>query len=166
MPRSPQNALTPVFHDGYVFVACGHSSGGSLFKIDLASRGATLVWHRKDLDNCHGGAVLVEGNLYGCGCRQGGKSFYCVDFLSGATHQLDKTLGKVGITCAEGMLYCLNHRGRMFLLAMKPEGFEIVSQFDLDKKPDNSYLAHPVVCGGRLYLRCADDLYAYDISRK
>jgi outer membrane protein assembly factor BamB len=166
VPRSPQNALTPVFHDGYVFVACGHSSGGSLFKIDLAGHGATLVWHRKDLDNCHGGAVLVEGNLYGCGCRQGGKSFYCVDFLSGATHQLDKTLGKVGITCAEGMLYCLNHRGRMFLLAMKPEGFEIVSQFDLDKKPDNSYLAHPVVCGGRLYLRCADDLYAYDIRRK
>ena len=40
VPRSPQNALTPVFHNGYVFVACGHSSGGTVLKIDPPSRGA------------------------------------------------------------------------------------------------------------------------------
>jgi outer membrane protein assembly factor BamB len=163
VPRSPQNALTPVFHDGYVFVACGHSSGGTLLKIDPDARSATIVWHRKDLDNCHGGAVLVDGKLYGCGCRQGGKSFYCVDFLTGESRQMNKTLGKVGITCADGMIYCLNHRGRVSLLAITPRGFDIVSQFDLEKKPDNTYLAHPVICGGRLYLRCDADLYAYDI---
>ena len=79
---------------------------------------------------------------------------------------MDKTLGKVGITCADGMLYCLNHRGRVSLLAIAPQGFNIVSQFDLAKRPDNTYLAHPVVCGGRLYLRCDDDLYVYDIRAK
>ena len=163
VPKSPQNALTPVFHDGYVFVACGHSSGGTLFKIDLPSRGATEVWHRDDLDNCHGGAILVDGKLYGCGCRQGGKNFYCVDFLTGETRKLDKTLGKVGISWADGMLYCLNHQGMMYLLAVTPDGFEIASQFDLGKKPANSYLAHPVVCGGRLYLRCDQQLFVYDI---
>ena len=166
VPRSPQNALTPVFHDGYVFVACGHSSGGSLLKIDPDTRSAALVWHRKDLDNCHGGAIFLDGKLYGCGCRQGGKNFYCVDFLTGADRQMDKTLGKVGITCADGMLYLLNHRGRVSLLAITAKGFDIVSQFDLEKRPDNTYLAHPVVCGGRLYLRCDDDLYAYDIRAK
>ena len=71
---------------------------------------AATVWYRKDLDNCHGGAILVDGKLFGCGCRQGGKNFYCVDFLTGETQKLDKTLGKVGITCADGMLYCLNHQ--------------------------------------------------------
>jgi outer membrane protein assembly factor BamB len=166
VPRSPQNALTPVFHDGYVFVACGHSSGGTVLKIDLKSRSASTVWYRKDLDNCHGGAILVDGKLYGCGCRQGGKSFYCVDFLTGETRKLDKTLGKVGITCAEEMLYCLNHQGMMSLVAITPDGFEIVSQFDLGKRPANSYLAHPVICGGRLYLRCDQRLWAYDIRAK
>ena len=166
IPRSPQNALTPVFHDGYVFVACGHSSGGTVLKIDLHSRSASTVWYRRDLDNCHGGAILTDGKLYGTGCRQGGKNFYCVDFLSGETVKLDGTLGKVGITAAEGMLYCLNHRGTMSLLAMTPDGFDVVSQFDLEKRPPNSYLAHPVVCGGRMYLRCHEQLFVYDIRAR
>ncbi len=166
VPKSPQNALTPVFHDGYVFVACGHWSGGAVMKIDPETRSATTVWYRKDLDNCHGGAVLVDGKLFGCGCRMGGKNFYCVDFLTGQTHKLDKTLGKVGITCADGMLYCLNHRGIVSLLEITPGGFEIASQFDLGKRPDNTYLAHPVVCGGRLYVRCEQELFAFDIRAK
>jgi outer membrane protein assembly factor BamB len=163
VPKSPQNALTPVFRDGYVFVACGHSTGGSLFKIDMESRTAKLVWHREDLDNCHGGALLLGGNLYGCGCRLGGRNFYCVDFLTGQTKKLDKTLGKVGITYADGMIYSLNHQGTMSLLAVTPEGFDIVSQFSLGKRPANTYLAHPVICGGRLYLRCDEQLFAYDV---
>jgi outer membrane protein assembly factor BamB len=163
VPRSPQNALTPVFHNGYVFVACGHSSGGALMRIEPDSRSASTVWYRRDLDNCHGGAVLVDGKLFGCGCRQGGRSFYCVDFLTGKTIKLDRTLGKVGMSYADGMMYCINHQGTMSLLAVTPEGFDIVSQFNLEKKPANSYLAHPVICGGRLYLRCDEDLFAYDI---
>jgi outer membrane protein assembly factor BamB len=135
-------------------------------KIDTDRHTATTVWYRKDLDNCHGGAILLDGKLFGCGCRLGGKNFYCVDFLTGKTRQLDATLGKVGITAADGMIYCLNHRGTMSLLAVTPEGFRIVSQFELGKRPENSYLAHPVVCGGRLYLRCDQDLFAYTIAEK
>ena len=163
VPKSPQNALTPVYQDGYIFVACGHSSGGTVFKVSPDSRTTEQVWYRKDLDNCNGGAVLVDGKLFGCGCRQGGKNFYCVDFLTGRTIQLDKSLGKVGISCADGMLYCLNHQGIMSLLAVTPTGFEIVSQFDLGRRPANTYLAHPVICGGRLYLRHEQHLSVYDI---
>jgi hypothetical protein len=61
------------------------------------------------------------------------------------------------------MIYCINHQGTMSLLAITPDGFEIVSQFNLGKRPANSYLAHPVVCGGRLYLRSDQDLFVYDI---
>ncbi len=166
VPKSPQNALTPVYHDGYVFVACGHSTGGTLFRIDQDAGTARVVWHRQDLDNCHGGALLIEGKLFGCGCRSGGRHFYCVDFLTGRSLKLDRSLGKVGITAADGMIYALGHRGTMSLVAVTPEGFEIVSQFELPKRPDNTYLAHPVVCGGRLYLRCEHNLLAYDIRAK
>jgi outer membrane protein assembly factor BamB len=166
VPRSPQNALTPLFRDGYVFVACGHSSGGSLFRIDPDNRNATVVWHRQDLDNCHSGTLLIGEKLFGCACRQGGRHFYCVDYLTGQTIKLDRSLGKVGITYADGMIYCLNHQGTMSLLAVTADGFEIISQFHLERKPANSYLAHPVVCGGRLYLRCDEDLFVYDIADK
>jgi outer membrane protein assembly factor BamB len=163
VPASPQNALTPVYEDGYVFVACGHSSGGMVFRIGPDSRSAQQVWYRKDLDNCHGGAVLIDGKLFGCGCRAGGKSFYCVEFRTGKTIKLDKSLGKVGISAAGDMLYCINHRGIMYLVAVTPGGFDVVSQFNVGKKPDNTYLAHPVIVGGRLYLRCEQSLLVYDV---
>lgn len=163
VPTSPQNALTPVFHDGCVFVSCGHSSGGTLLKIDPASHSASVVWHRTDMDDCHSGALLVDGRLYGCACRLGGKNFHCLDFTTGQTIKLDETMSKVGITCADGMIYALNHQGTMYLMAITPSGFEQAGRFELGKKPANSYLAHPVVCGGRLYIRCDQELYAYDI---
>jgi outer membrane protein assembly factor BamB len=166
VPTSPQNATTPVYHDGHVFVACGHLTGGTLFKIDADRRTATEVWWRKNLDNCHGGVLLIDGKLYGCGCRLGGKLFYCADFRTGEIKQSDTTLSKVAITAADGMLYCLNHRGRMSLLEITPDGFRIASQFDLPKKPDNSYLAHPVICNGKLYLRYEQHLYVYDVRMR
>jgi len=72
-------------------------------------------------------------------------------------------MGKTGITFADGMIYALNFQGTMRLLAVTPDGFEQVSRFELERKPVNSYLAHPVVCGGRMYIRCGDDLHAYDV---
>ena len=163
VPRSPQNALTPVFHDGYVFIACGHGSGGTLLKIDPAARTASTVWHREDIDDCHSGALLVDGKLFGCACRVSGRHFYFVDFLTGNTIKLDETMGKVGITYSDGRIYALNHQGTMYLLNITDDGFDIASQFEIKKKPTNSYLAHPVVCGERLYIRCDEDLYAYDV---
>ena len=132
--------------------------------LDPEAKTAKTVWFRRDLDNCHGGALLIDGMLFGCGCRAGGKNFYCVDFLTGETIKLDDTLGKVGITAADGRLYCLNHRGTMSLLEVTKKGFEVVSLFELARKPPNYYLAHPVVCGGRLYLRGGPDLFVYDIK--
>jgi outer membrane protein assembly factor BamB len=162
-PRSPQNALTPLYHDGFVFVACGHLTGGRLLRISPDSSKVELVWHRDDLDNCHNGSMLVDGKLFGAACRQGGRHFYCVDFLTGETIQLDDTLGKVGITLADGMLYCLNHQGTLSLVAVQPDGFEIVSQFSLGKRRPNTYLAHPVVCDGRLYIRHEEHVSVYDV---
>jgi hypothetical protein len=155
-----------VFYDGQVFVACGHWSGGTVLKIDPEAKTASTVWFRKELDNCHGGTMLIDGRLYGSACRLGGKDFYCVDFLTGKSIKADATLGKLGLTMADGMLYCLNHQGTVSLLEITPDGFRIASQFDLKRRPANYYLAHPIVCGGRLYLRGGPDLFAYDVRGK
>lgn len=165
-PNVSQNATTPAFRDGYMFVACGHFTGGSLLKINDDLRGVTEVWHMRDFDNCHGGVILLGERLYGCGCRLGGKGFYCVDYLSGQTLASDKTLGKVALSYADGMLYALNHEGPLHLLEVKPDGFEIVSQFRLPKKGRGPYISHPVICGGRLYVRYDAYLYCYDIRKQ
>lgn len=158
-----QNATTPVVAGGCVFVAGGHSRGGTLFRIAPdAAGGLPRLWHRKDLDNCHGGAVLLDGRLYTSGCRLGGKDFFCVDWLTGKDIARSAAIGKVAVSCADGRLYCLNERGRMTLLEPTAEGFRTAGQFDLPRG-DGACFAHPVVCGGRLYARWGRNLYCYDI---
>ena len=43
---------------------------------------------------------------------------------------------------------------------------DLVSQFQLPKDGKGPFWAFPVVCGGRLYLRHGEFLYAYDIRLK
>jgi len=44
---------------------------------------------------------------------------------------------------------------------------KVVSRFDMPgKRKTNIYLAHPVICAGRLYLREGNNLYAHDIRAK
>ena len=163
----PQHATPPVYHDGHVFVACGHSTGGTLLRINPNGRGVTRVWHMRKFDNCHGAVIHIGGRLYGSGCRLGGKGFYCVDFLTGKTIGTNRTVGKVSILHADGMLYGLNHKGPMYLMEITAGGVKVVSRFDMPgKRKTNVYLAHPVICGGRLYLREGNNLYAHDIRAK
>jgi len=70
------------------------------------------------------------------------------------------------VTYAEGMLYLLNHRRTVALVRATPRAFEIASRFTIPKGGRGPSWAHPVVCGGRLYIRHGDCLYAYDIKAK
>jgi len=163
--RYGQNSTRPVYHDGHVFVACGHSAGGTLLKLNDDSRGVTQVWHKKELDNCHGGMILRDGLMYGCGCRLGGKGFFCVDFLKGDIKQVDRELGKVSLAFADGAIYAINDKGQVSLIPISPAGFKIASQFRLPRQAGEDLpLCHPVICGGRLYLRHNQVLYVFDVK--
>ena len=158
-----QNVTSPVFQDGYVFAASGHAAGGRLLKIDADSHGVSQVWFNTSLDNCHGGVILIDGCLYGSGCRTGKVGFFCADFLTGQRKYSDNTLGKLSLTYADGMLYGLSDRGKMWLMETAGDGFEIAGQFDVPRDDRGPCFAHPVVCGGRMYIRRGGNLYAYDI---
>ena len=67
------------------------------------------------------------------------------------------------MTYADGMIYALSDLGTVALVPADPRALEIVSQFRLPTAGNDPAWAHPVVCGGRLYLRHKDMLYAYDV---
>jgi len=161
--RNDQNIDAPLFHDGYVHVASGHSGGSTLLKINPDGHGVAEVWSNKELDNCHGGVLLLHGCLYGSACRSGGKMFFCADFLTGKVKQSDPKMAKLSLACADGMLYGLSNLGRMLLLSVSPGAFQVVSQFDVPKENNDEYLSHPVICGGRLYVRHGKELYVYSL---
>ena len=161
--KNDQNVTSPIYWDGRLFASSGHGTGGRLLALSPDGASVTEAWLNKDLDNCHGGVVLRDGCFFGSGCRLFGKGFVCVDFATGKTLYNEKSLGKVSITYADGMLYCLSDRARMSLVEANRTACRIVSQFDLPKESRELCLSHPVVCGGRLYVRHWNNLYVYDV---
>jgi outer membrane protein assembly factor BamB len=159
-----QNVTSPIYHEGRVFVASGHKAGARVIQLSPDHRQVEQVWAGTRLDNCHGGVVLLDGCLYGSGCRLYNKGLLCVEFATGKVRYQAKEIGKVSLTYAEGLLYCLDNDGEMLLVKATPDEAKVVSRFPLPRQGNDPTLTHPVVCGGRLYLRHLDDLFAYDIQ--
>ena len=113
------------------------------------------------MDNHHGGVILHNGYLYGAGHNSRG--WFCLDYQTGK--QVWKVSGKGSLTYADQMLYCLDERGIMTLVKATPEKYEAVGTFEVPEVSEGMHWAQPVVCGGRLYIRHQDKLFAYDISK-
>ncbi len=78
---------------------------------------------------------------------------------------VEEGIGKKGsLTYADGMLYVMDERGNVGLVKPTPTAHDIISRFRIPEGGQGPTWAHPVVCGGRLYLRHSDFLYAYDIQ--
>ena len=158
-----QNVTSPICQDGYVFVSSGHKAGARVVQLSPDSRQVRQVWFGTTLDNCHGGVVLLDGHLYGSGCRLYNKGLVCVEFATGKVRYRAEAIGKVSLTWADGLLYCFDNDGEMLLVKADSRAATVVSRFKIPKTDNEHTLTHPVVCGGRLYLRHLDDLLAYDI---
>jgi outer membrane protein assembly factor BamB len=154
------NIPTPIFYKGTVFIDSGYGKGGALLKLNPGD--ARQVW-TTDLDNHHGGIVLVDEHLYGS--SQNGK-WMCVELRTGRTAYADGGVGKGSVTCADGMLYMLSEQGTMGLAPATPNGHTVVSRFRVPAGGSGEVWAHPVVCGGRLYIRHGDALHAFDIKAR
>ena len=51
----------------------------------------------------------------------------------------------------------------MVLVQPDPKDFRVISSFQIERGQDQHW-AHPVVAGGRLYVRHGDVLMAFDLS--
>ncbi|MGD0088850.1 MAG: PQQ-binding-like beta-propeller repeat protein [Planctomycetota bacterium] len=160
-----QNVTAPLFHEGCVYVTAGHKSGGRMVRINPDGQSVTEAWFGTDLDNCHGGVLFLDGYLYGSGCRLYKKGLVCAEFATGKTMYNASEIGKVSITYADGLLYCLGNDGPLALVDIAPQQAKIISRFHPPWGESPPCLSHPVVCGGRLYIRHLNDLFAYDVRR-
>ncbi len=164
------NIPTPVVSGDLVFGTTGYGDGGSvLLKLSKAGDGvaAEEVYYKssKELQNHHGGVILVDGKLYlGHGHNNGFPQ--CVDLNTGETHW-DKTrgagTGSAAITYADGHLFFRYEDHTMALIEANPEGYRLKGTFTIDSANGKSW-PHPVVQAGKLYLRDQDELLCYDVS--
>jgi len=159
-----ENIPMPIYHAGELFVST-LKAGSIKWKVNVKDGKASLqeIWRTTEMDNHHGGVVLVDGNLYGTSTFRNSNLWVCLDWKTGQNKHMDKGVGKGSVTYADGMLYTFSIDGVMGLVRPTPDGQQLVSSFNIPDGGKGKSWAHPVVCGGRLYLRHGDFLYAYAV---
>jgi len=159
--RNTANCPDPVFSDGYVFWANGYGKGGICLKLQVTPNRvmARELWTTKDMNCHHGGYIVHEGHIYG----NNGGSWACLELASGKRLWNERGVGKGSLCFADGMLYLFSERGGKAALATCfTKGLEIKGKVTV--QGDGPSWAHPVVIGGRLYLRYDDNLYCFDVK--
>lgn len=163
------NIPTPLSTGDHVLSATGYGAGAALLQIVPRPGGveAEEVWFNpgNTMQNHHGGMVLHEGTVYlGHGHNRGFPM--AVDLASGEAHWgpiRNDGLGSAAVSYADGHLYYRYQNGLMMLIEATPDEYREKGSFWIPDAEQPSW-PHPVIAGGRLYLREQDRVLAYDIS--
>ena len=155
------NVATPIFSNNKVFFTSSYGTGGGL--VDLTAQNGSVsakeVYFTGNMKNHHGGVVLVDGYLYGFN----DSILTCLEFATGKTMWLDRSVGKGSVTYADGRLYLQGEGNTVGLAEATSAGYRETGRFEIPDKGLPSW-SHPVISGGRLYVRNQDSLMAYDIK--
>jgi outer membrane protein assembly factor BamB len=162
-----QSCGTPIFHDGCVFTSAsgtGNSGGDALLRLSVHGDAVTAkeVYYGRKMTNHHGGVVRLGDYLYGTG----GAALVCLEFKTGDVKWKERGVGKGSVVAADGHLYVRGERGTVALVEAVPTGYKEKGRFQQPYRSRFNAFPHPVVAGGRLYLRDEDVLLCYDIKAK
>jgi outer membrane protein assembly factor BamB len=158
------NAATPVVRGNRVFISSDYGTGAGLVEIKAGERGALTaqeVYFTKDMRNHHSSSILVGDHLYGFSSG----ILTAMRFDNGQVAWKDRSVGKGSIVYADGHLYCFSENGVVGLVEATPEAYREKGRFRIEQDSLPTW-AHPIIAGGRLYLRDQDTIYAYDVRQK
>ena len=143
----------------------GYGVGCNLFKVSEAVGKFTAqgVYANKVMANHHGGVIKVGDCVYG---YSEGKGWTCQDFKSGAAKWEEKEkLGKGSIAYADGHFYLRTEdKGTVALIDASPDGYHEHGRFEQPSRSKEKAWPHPVISGGKLYLRDQDVLLCYNLK--
>lgn len=157
------NITTPLVAGSQVFYTSAYGTGGGLVNLAAQDGGlrATEAYFTRDMQNHHGGVVLVNGTLYGFN----NAILTAIDFASGRMLWRDRSVGKGSVTYADKRLYMLSEDNVVGLADVTPSGYRETGRFRIADQGLPSW-AHPVVSGGRLYIRNQGTLTVYNVAAR
>ncbi len=155
------NCCSPIIDDNLVFASSAYGTGGGLAKVTLSGsiQVAEEVYFEKKMACHHGGIVKLGDYMYSCG----GGTLICMEFATGDIKWQARAAGKGSLCYADGMLYMLGEGHSVVLAEATPEGYNETGRFEIQKHGRPAW-AHPIVTGGKLYLRDQESLSVYDVS--
>ena len=157
------NITTPVVQDNKVFYTSSYGTGGAL--LTLGARNGLLtaqeIYFTREMQNHHGGVIVLNGYLYGFH----NSILTCLEFATGKQIWRDRSVGKGALTYADRHFYVLSEDYVVGLVEATPSGYREKSRFKIADQGWPSW-AHPVVSGGRLYIRNQGIVNAYDVRAR
>ena len=157
------NVTTPVFVGDKVFYTSAYDTGSALLRLKAANGEVTAeeVYFSRDMMNHHGGVVVVNGYLYGFSNAM----LTCIELETGKVMWRHRSVGKGSLTFADGQLYLLGEGNTVGLAEASSSGYVEKGRFEIADQGWPSW-AHPVVSGGRLFIRNQGELACYDIKAR
>lgn len=154
------NIMTPVVYQDKVF-ASSSRGGGALLEL-AASGNPKEVYHEQALGTSIGGAVLVDGHLYGTA----GTSLYCVELATGKKKWDESSIGGASICFADGRLYVRRYStGEIVLVEPSPKEYVEKGRVKQENRSKFAAWPHPIVANGGLYVRDHDTLVCWDVKK-
>jgi outer membrane protein assembly factor BamB len=154
------NVATPIIRGNRVFISSDYGTGAGMVEIKADGK-AQEVYFTKDMRNHHASSVLIGDYLYGFSSSM----LTAMRFDTGEVAWKDRSVGKGSLVYADGNLYAFSENGVVGLIEAIPTGYSEKGRFRIQQGNLPTW-THPVVAGGRLYLRDQDTIYAYDVRGK
>ena len=157
------NIATPVVKGNRVFLSSDYGTGCALLELKPEGNGvaAQEVYFNKDMRNHHSSSVLVGDTLYGFSAS----ILTAMRFDTGEVAWKDRSVGKGSLVYADGHLYCYSEGGVIGLVEANPTEYREKGRFKIEQGSLPTW-SHPVVNGGRLFIRDQDTIYSFDVREK
>jgi outer membrane protein assembly factor BamB len=154
------NAATPVYANDRVFYSSAYGTGGALLNLRAAGSEvrAEEAYFTRDMQNHHGGMVLLNGYLYGFN----NSILTCLEFATGKLMWRDRSVGKGSLAAADGHLYVVSENHVVGLVEATHTVYREKGRFTIRDQGLPSW-AHPAISGGRLYIRNQGTLSVYNV---
>lgn len=162
------NIATPIVSEDFVFTTTGYQTGAALLRLvrngDGVNAEEVYFLEPNVLQNHHGGLILHGGYIYtGTGHNKGfpiSARLETGEIAWGPQRNAGRD--SAAIAYADGHLYLRYQNGVMLLVEATPEAYREKGSFTIPGVEQPSW-PHPVISGGKLYLREQDRLYCYDV---
>jgi outer membrane protein assembly factor BamB len=154
------NVATPIINGNRVFISSDYGTGSGMVEIKADGK-AQEIYFTKDMRNHHSSSVLIGDYLYGFSSS----ILTAMKFDTGEVAWKNRSVGKGSLVFADGHLYCFSENGVVGLVEATPTGYVETGRFTIAQGNLPTW-SHPVVAGGRLYLRDQDTIYAFDVKAK
>jgi len=154
------NVSQPIIVDkNRFFISSGYGKGAALVEIQGSGKSFTAktVWENINMKNKFNSSVLHQGYVYGL--DEG--ILTCVDVNSGERKWKGGRYGYGQVLLAGNNLIIMSDTGDLVLVSASPDKFAELARF---KALEGKTWNYPAIAAGRLYVRNANEMAAYNIA--